>query len=246
MSEHPPTAASPVAPSPVAADPTRAAGPSAETRPGVLLLLVRHGTTATTGTLLPGRAPGLHLAPAGQEQARQVAERLLERHAQHPLAALYASPLERTLETAQPTAERTGLPLRREDLLLECDVGEWTGSALADLARLEQWRTVQGDPARFTFPGGESFGDMQERMVAFAERVRRDHPGGTVVCFSHADPLRSLLSHALGGDLAAMQRLSVAPASISAVHYPEGGDPVVVLTNSSSSSSRSLADLTVQ
>ncbi|MFC7376391.1 MULTISPECIES: histidine phosphatase family protein [unclassified Brachybacterium] len=210
---------------------------------GTLILLVRHGTTSTTGTLLPGRASGLHLADAGRAQAEQVAERLLERHAHRPLSALLTSPLERAVETATPTAERTGLSLRHEELLLECDVGEWTGQKLADLSRLPEWRTVQSAPSQFTFPGGESFADMQNRMVSLVERLRTEHPGGTVVCFSHADPIRSLLAHALAGGLDAMQRLSVSPASVSAIEYPKHGDPVVLLTNSGT---RSLADLTAQ
>jgi probable phosphomutase (TIGR03848 family) len=215
-----------------------AAGSSAT---GTLVLLVRHGTTSTTGTLLPGRAPGLHLAGSGRDQAQQVAERLSERHASAPLDAVLSSPLERALETAAPTAESTGLEVRREELLLECDVGEWTGRKLADLARLPEWRTVQSAPSQFTFPGGESFLAMQQRMVTLVERLRTEHPGGTVACFSHADPIRSLLAHALGGGPDSMQRLSVSPGSVSAIQYPADGDPVVLLMNSST---RSLADLT--
>ncbi|WP_193103217.1 histidine phosphatase family protein [Brachybacterium sp. FME24] len=220
---------------------TAHATPAGSSATGTLVLLVRHGATSTTGTLLPGRAAGLHLADSGHEQAQQVAVRLLERHVSAPLDALLSSPLERALETATPTAERTGLAVQRDELLLECDVGEWTGRTLADLARLPEWRTVQSSPSQFTFPGGESFTAMQERMVTLVERLRTEHPGGTVACFSHADPIRSLLAHALGSGLDSMQRLSISPASVSAIHYPSVGDPVVLLMNSST---RSLADLT--
>ncbi len=62
--------------------------------------LVRHGKTPSTGKVLPGRAPGLHLSEEGHAQARAAAERL----AALPVApvAVYASPLERTKETAAP------------------------------------------------------------------------------------------------------------------------------------------------
>lgn len=71
---------------------------TAETTPSrtTTILLVRHGQTPTTGKVLPGRAPGLHLADAGRAQAALVAERL----AGIEIAALYCSPLERTVETA--------------------------------------------------------------------------------------------------------------------------------------------------
>lgn len=65
---------------------------------GTLVLLVRHGTTPTTGRVLPGRAPGLHLADSGREQAARVAERL----GSLALSAVYTSPLERACETAAP------------------------------------------------------------------------------------------------------------------------------------------------
>ncbi|MGO2113129.1 MAG: histidine phosphatase family protein, partial [Pseudoclavibacter sp.] len=76
--------------------------------PPTRILLIRHGATPTTGKVLPGRAPGLHLSDRGRDQADRVAERLDG----IPLSALYASPLERAQETASPTAARTGLAVR--------------------------------------------------------------------------------------------------------------------------------------
>ncbi|MFM8645717.1 MAG: histidine phosphatase family protein, partial [Actinomycetota bacterium] len=64
-----------------------------------LVLLVRHGTTPTTGKVLPGRARGLHLAASGKAQAQRVAERIAELGS---IAAIYSSPLERARETAAP------------------------------------------------------------------------------------------------------------------------------------------------
>lgn len=202
-----------------------------------LVILVRHGATPTTGRLLPGRAPGLGLSEAGRAQAARVAERLTAR----TIDALYSSPLERTRQTAEPTAGLTGLPVTEEAGLIECDVGEWTGQALADLATLPAWRTVQAEPDQFTFPGGESFVAMQDRMVAALARVREAHPGGTVVCFSHADPIRVALADALGTPLNRFQRISVDPCSVSVISYQEGRDPVVLMVNSSQAS---LADVT--
>lgn len=200
------------------------------------VLLIRHGQTPTTGQLLPGRAPGLHLSERGREQAEAAARRLAEL----PLAALYSSPLERAWETARATAELTGLSVRAEDGLIELDTGQWTGRRLADLARTPEWDTVQHEPSTFTFPGGESFTRMQDRMVATLGRLRAAHDGATVACFSHADPIRAVLAHALGTPLDKFQRLSVGPCSVSAISYREGQDPVVLTINSTHDS---LADL---
>jgi len=199
-------------------------------RQGTLLLLVRHGETPTTGMVLPGRAPGLHLSDRGRAQAERVAERL----ADLSVDALYSSPLERACETAEPTAARTGLAVAHDDGLLECDFGEWTGAAIADLAALPEWQTVQHSPSAFRFPNGESFTEMQARIVGALEALRAAHTGGVVVCFSHADPIKAAVAHALGTPLDLFQRIVISPGSVSAISFVEGQDPAVLMVNSTS------------
>ncbi|WP_354174184.1 MSMEG_4193 family putative phosphomutase [Arthrobacter sp. UYEF36] len=203
--------------------------PSPE-RQETLLLLVRHGETPTTGTVLPGRAPGLHLSERGRVQADRVSERLTGL----PVDALYSSPLERACETAEPTAARTGLDVKHDDGLLECDFGEWTGAAIADLAALPEWQIVQHSPSAFRFPNGESFPEMQARIVGAMEALRDAHAGGVVVCFSHADPIKAAVAHALGTPLDLFQRIVISPGSVSAISFVEGEDPSVLMVNSTS------------
>jgi probable phosphomutase (TIGR03848 family) len=193
-----------------------------------LVLLVRHGQTATTGVTLPGRAPGLHLADKGREEAADVAGRI----AQLPrIAAVYASPLERAQETAAPIAAAVGLPVTVEPGLLECDYGEWTGLALKDLSRKPEWKVIQRYPSGFRFPGGESFTEMQTRICGAVDRLRASHPGQTIVAVSHADPIKAAVAHAMGTHLDLFQRIVVSPCSVSAVLYGVDG-PVVLAVNS--------------
>ncbi|MFT4294259.1 MAG: histidine phosphatase family protein [Micropruina sp.] len=192
------------------------------------VLLVRHGQTPTTGQILPGRAPGLHLSDRGREQADAVARRL----AGAGLTALYTSPLERARETAAPTEHATGLTAVIEPALLECEFGEWTGHQLTALAKLPEWSTVQQAPSTFRFPGGESFVELQTRMIALMERLRAAHRGQTVACFSHADPIKALLTHAVGTHLNHFQRIDVGTGSVSVIDWPEHGAPVVRSVNS--------------
>ena len=192
------------------------------------VLLVRHGLTPTTGRLLPGQAPGLHLADPGRRQAEAVARRL----ADAGLAAIYTSPLERARETAEPAERETGLTAIIEPALLECDFGEWTGRELGALAKLREWRTVQQAPSTFRFPGGESFVELQTRMIALMERLRTEHRGHTVACFSHADPIKALLTHTLGTHLDHFQRIDVGTGSVSVIDWPGRGAPVVRNVNS--------------
>jgi probable phosphomutase (TIGR03848 family) len=195
-----------------------------------LLLLVRHGETPTTGTVLPGRAAGLHLSDRGRVQAERVADRL----AGLSVNAIYSSPLERASETAEPAAARTALAVNRDDGLLECDFGDWTGAAIADLAALPEWQTVQHSPSEFRFPNGESFPEMQARIVGALEALRTDHAGGVVVCFSHADPIKAAVAHALGTPLDLFQRIVISPGSVSAIAFVDGQDPAVLMVNSTS------------
>ena len=200
--------------------------------PPTLVLLVRHGQTPTTGKVLPGRAAGLHLADRGQQQAQTVAERITRLQTdKRKVAAVYASPLERTQETAAPISKALGLRTRRNAGLIEADFGEWTGAELKALYKLPEWRTVQRNPSGFRFPGGESFIEMQTRICGAIQKLCAAHPGQTVVAVSHADPIKAAVAHAMGTPLDLFQRIVVSPCSVSAVLYGVDG-PIVLAVNS--------------
>jgi probable phosphoglycerate mutase len=196
--------------------------------PATTVLLVRHGQTPTTGTVLPGRAPGLHLADEGRRQAELAAERIA---ALPKIDAVYSSPLERAKETAAPIAKACGLRTRVARGLFECDFGDWTGRELKQLMKLPEWQAVQRAPSTFRFPGGESFTEMQTRMVSTLDDLRARHPGGTIVCVSHADTIKAAVAHAMGTHLDLFQRIVISPASVSAISWHVGG-PVVLTVNS--------------
>jgi len=202
-----------------------------------LVILVRHGQTTTTGTLLPGRAAGLHLSDVGVAQAEAVAGRL----GRIPnVAGIYVSPLERTRETAAPIAKALGVKPTINRGLLECDFGDWTGRKLADLMKLPEWSTVQNTPSRFRFPGGESFTEMQARMVGAIDALVTRHPGGTVICVSHADPIKAAVAHASGSHLDVFQRIVISPCSVTPILMGTG-PPVVLAVNSTGDDLTSLA-----
>lgn len=209
---------------------------NAGTNPVTTVLLVRHGTTPTTGRLLPGRAPGLHLADTGVEQAERAAARITELAR---VDAVYASPLERARETAAPIGRAVGQKVKIDRGLLECDFGDWTGAELKALMKLPEWRTVQKAPSTFRFPNGESFTEMQVRIISALDRLRQLHPGGTIVCVSHADPIKAAMAHALGTHLDLFQRIVISTCSISAIGFTTDG-PVALTVNSTGGSLREL------
>jgi probable phosphoglycerate mutase len=185
-----------------------------------LVLLVRHGLTPTTGRILPGRSRGLHLSDEGRRQAEGIAERL---KLLPKIAAIYASPLERARETATPLARARGLAVRVERGLIECDVGAWVNWSIRRAARRPEWAVIQRHPSGFRFPGGESFLEIQARMTSTVERLVARHAGRAIVLVSHADPIKTLVAHALGTPLDLFQRIMISPASITALAYRPGG-----------------------
>jgi probable phosphomutase (TIGR03848 family) len=198
--------------------------------------MVRHGRTPTTGKVLPGRAAGLHLADSGKAEAEAVAKRIAEIKG---VSAIYASPLERARETAAPISKILGQKVNIHKGLLECDFGKWTGAQLTALMKKPEWTTVQKAPSTFRFPNGESFTEMQQRMVSALDDIRAKHPGGIVVCVSHADPIKAAVAHAMGTHIDLFQRIVISTCSVSAVAYSPSG-PVVLTVNSTGGS---LADL---
>lgn len=202
-----------------------------------LVLFVRHGQTPTTGASLPGRAPNLHLAEKGVAQAEAAAVRI---GALESVAAVYASPMERTQETAAPIARARKLRVRKAAGLIECDFGKWTGKKLADLRKLPQWKTVQRYPSGFRFPGGESFSEMQSRAVDATHDLVAAHPGETIVAVSHADVIKAVVAAAAGTHLDLFQRIVISPCSITGVLYSAEG-PIVLTVNSTGDDLSSLA-----
>ena len=146
--------------------------------------------------MLPGQAPGLHLADKGHEQAGAAAERIAAL-AKAP-TAVYTSPLERTRETAAPIARALGLRVRTAPGLVEVDVGDWTEKSLTRLYRKPEWPTVQRWPVGFRFPGGESFAEMSVRAMDTILDLVAEHPGETIVAVSHADPIKAIVAAAAG------------------------------------------------
>jgi probable phosphomutase (TIGR03848 family) len=186
-----------------------------------LVLLVRHGLTATTGTVLTGRTPGIPLDDRGRAQAVALAARL----APVKLDAIISSPLERCRQTAMElAAAQADGPAKviDDERLSECKYGDWTGQRLKVLAKDPLWRVVQAHPSAVTFPGpdGESMLDMQHRAVAAVRHwnSRLGSKAAYVIC-SHGDVIKAVIADSLGLHLDLCQRIQVDPCSLTVIRY---------------------------
>ncbi|MGD8819240.1 MAG: MSMEG_4193 family putative phosphomutase [Anaerolineae bacterium] len=191
------------------------------------LLFVRHAVNDWVGERLAGWTPGVHLNEEGRTQATDLAQRLAE----VPLAAVYSSPLERTLETARALAEPHNLEVQVRQDLGEVRYGDWTGRSLEELRKEELWPVVQVYPGGARFPGGESMRESQARIVAEVDRIRDAHPEQTVVVVSHSDPIKMAVAHYTGVPLDLFQRLSISPASVTAFAFTRFGPRLLCLNH---------------
>ena len=196
-----------------------------------LVLLVRHGLTASTGSVLTGRMAGIGLDDRGRAQAAAVGARL----ADVPLDAIISSPLQRCRETAAAiaAARSTGLDpatppnghqvaVTEDDRFAEVAYGDWTGKPLKRLAKEPLWRVVQAHPSAVRFPGpdGESLPGVQERAVAaIRDWNTRLGPEAVYLVCSHGDVIKSIIADSLGLHLDMFQRIQVDPCSVSVIRY---------------------------
>ncbi len=182
-----------------------------------LFLLIRHGNTDMVGRVLAGRMPGVHLNDEGRSQVRELVDCL----ATFPISCICSSPLERALETAGPIAESKDLTIEIRHGLNEVDVGEWTGLDFVRLEPVEMWRRFNLFRTGTRIPGGEHIFEVQARMVAEVESLRKQFPDGTIALVSHADPIKTIIAHYAGIKLDSWDRISVDTGSVSLLKVEE-------------------------
>ncbi len=145
------------------------------------------------------------------------------------IQAIYTSPLERAVETAETIgAPHQIVPSIREDLG-EFRFGDWEGRTFAELNQDSRWRQFNATRSTVRAPGGELMTEVQTRMASEIENLRRKHDGETVVLVSHADPLRSLIAHYLEISLDLIFRFDISPASVSILRFVVGSPSILCL-----------------
>ena len=175
------------------------------------LLLIRHGENDYhKRNKIPGRLPGIHLNTRGRQQAAELARTL----SSLPIKALYSSPLERAVETAEPLSQSLGLEIQLRPDLTDTDVGAWEGRSWKVLGRTRLWKVIQETPSQFQFPGGETFVQTQLRIVRTLDAIARAHTDELIAVVFHADPIKMAVAHYLGLPLDNFQQLTAHTGSV--------------------------------
>jgi broad specificity phosphatase PhoE len=186
------------------------------------LCLVRHGATALTAEDRFSGSVGVDLSDEGRAQARRLAERL----APASIAAVYASPLSRTLETASIVSQPHGLAPVTRDGLREISHGRWEGLTRHEVESRfpDEYAAWESDPFTFAPEGGESGVAVLARALPVIREIVVAHAGQNVIVVSHKATLRLLLSSLLGFDARGYRdRLDQSPACLNVIDFR---DPV--------------------
>jgi probable phosphoglycerate mutase len=190
------------------------------------LLIVRHGQTAwNVEHRLPGQLPGVALSEIGHQQAVRLAEVLKIL----PISAVVSSPLERALDTASYLVAGRDLTVLQEPDLMDTDVGPWAGRTVDEVSKSDPaWKAYIQDP--MVAPAGvETFGQVQQRVVAAVERWRsREDIGSHVAFVAHADVIKLIIAHYTGLETARAGSIHIDNASVSMVEITNEERPHVV------------------
>jgi len=183
------------------------------------LYLIRHGMTDAVGRSLAGWTPGVHLNEEGRAEVSALAAALQR----IPLAAVYSSPLERTVETARAVARLQTLGVQIRERLGEVRYGEWTGKTLLNVSTDPRWLRWNEHRAEARCPSGESMLEIQARMIDELLELALQHPRANIAVVSHGDPIRAAVAYFLGMPLQMALRLEIGTASASIVQVEAWG-----------------------
>jgi broad specificity phosphatase PhoE len=197
------------------------------------IFLVRHGATVLTAEDRFAGATDVELSDEGREQARRLAVRL----SRERIAAIYASPLGRTVETAAILAQPHALDVQIRDGLREISHGRWEQMTRREVEQQfpEEAAAWEKDPYTFAPVGGESGLTVTARALPVLMDIVRAHSSGNVLVVSHKATIRLLLSSILGFDPRRYRdNLDQNPAALNIVDFKDPVNARLTLFNDTS------------
>jgi len=179
------------------------------------------------GQTLWGRTPGICLNEKGKQEAERLANGLNGTR----LHAIYSSPLERAVETAEAIARRMKLDVQKNHAINEIEFGDWTGKSLEALSSDERWHRFNSHRSMTVIPRGESFLDVQNRIVEELGRLAEEHGDARVAIVSHADVIKAAVSYFVATSIDLLQRLEIPPCSVSVIEMSRESSQLIEIKN---------------
>lgn len=202
------------------------------------IVFLRHAhSIANEKNLLAGRTPGIHLSRTGKEQARGLIERLGKGYLDH----LHLSPMQRCQLTIDPwlasKSSSTISSLEVEERFNEVDYGDWSNRSLTTLRRNPLWKSIQEEPSKVKFPGGESIRGAQKRAVSAVDELLGAKKNSVHLVVTHSDLIKVIAAHYLEMHLDSFQRIDIGPASFTVLRGNNDSHSLITLNNYSQLSS---------
>jgi broad specificity phosphatase PhoE len=193
------------------------------------LFLIRNADTDFSRDRRVAGRRDIALSATGRAQAEELRPRL----AKVEIADVLASPLPRAVETAEIVAQPLGVGVVRDPRLIDVDAGKWEGRSHDEINASDEYRRFLQNPVDTAIAGIERLTDVRDRMVSAVTQALSDNElGANILIVSHAGPLRVLLAHYLGMDIANYHRLRISPASLSVLRFEsEKGVPRILTIN---------------
>ncbi len=178
------------------------------------MYLVRHGDIDCADRI-PGRMQGMHLSSHGKKQARDLIEFFNDRR----LDAIYSSPMDRAVETAQALAEEKRLKIQICDAFNEIEFGEWTNRRFTELEVDFRWKQFHFFRNGALIPEGELMVEVQSRMISQLNQLTQKHRDQSFAVFSHNDPIKSVIAFYSGISLDLFLRITIDTGSVSVLKF---------------------------
>jgi broad specificity phosphatase PhoE len=189
--------------------------------------LIRHASCNGLGRTLWGRTPGVCLNEKGKLQAQQLADRF----SGITLRAIYSSPLERAVETAETIARTMNLEVIKSPAFEEINFGDWTGKSFETLSSDERWGRFNTHRSATRIPGGESLLEVQDRTARELHERASQYGNASVAIVSHADVIKAAVGYFSATPIDLLHRIEISPCSVSVVALD--GDMARLLTTNS-------------
>lgn len=196
------------------------------------IILVRHGQTAWNREERFRGHADIPLNETGLRQAQATADRIA---LQWKPDVIYAGPLSRTLQTAQPTAELFNLTVRSEPNLIDVDCGNWQGLTPDEVRQRypAEFHAYLNSPREFQFPGGESLEAARPRAFQRVNELAQEHTGQTILLVSHTALNRLILLSVLGMDSSSLWRIRQDTCAINMLEIENGSYALNLLNETS-------------
>lgn len=197
-----------------------------EQTPMTTFYLIRHASNDyLVQNKIAGWLPGIHLNDEGRKQADQLAERI----GKEPIRAIYSSPIERAVETAEPLARKLGAKIAVSKSFGEVGFGDWTDQPVPLLDKSEHWKRWNSFRSGTQPPKGEFMIEIQSRAVREMLRLRDQHPQEAIAVVTHGDIIKAAAAYFLGVPLDLFLRIDISPASVSIISIDEQGPRILRL-----------------